>query len=71
MENHILARCKEDLNQLKKTNRQVTNERDTLKKKIIENAKKEAMRMRMLDDSDSYATVNLTDLSYSISHSKN
>lgn len=51
MENHMLARYKEDVCKLKKENKQISNERDTLKKKIIENAKKEALRMKMYDDS--------------------
>lgn len=47
----MLARYKEDVCKLKKENKQISNERDTLKKKIIENAKKEALRMKMYDDS--------------------
>lgn len=53
MENHMLARYKEDVAQLKKENKQISNERDTLKKKIIENVKKEALRMKKFEDSDS------------------
>lgn len=36
----MLARYKEDLYQAKTENKKIANERDTLKKKIIENAKK-------------------------------
>lgn len=35
MENHMLGRYKEKAEQLKRENKQVSNERDTLKKKII------------------------------------
>lgn len=49
----MLARYKEDVAQLKKENKQISNERDTLKKKIIENVKKEALRMKKFEDSDS------------------
>lgn len=40
MENHMLARFKEKVEHLKRENKQISNERDTLKKKIIENLKK-------------------------------
>jgi transposase-like protein len=60
MENHMLARCREELSQLKNQNKKISNERDSLKKKIIENAKKEAQRMRMFDDSDSSASLSLS-----------
>ena len=70
MENHILSRCKEDVTELKKKNRQIEYERDSLKKKIVENAKKEALRMRMFEDSDSSKTVTLSELSYSASLQK-
>jgi hypothetical protein len=68
MENHMLARYKEDVAKLKKENKQVLNERDTLKKKIIENAKKEALKMRMFEDSDSSSMNSLSELTYSLSH---
>ena len=48
----MLGRVKDQVRQLTRQNKQISNERDTLKKKIIENAKKEAKKMRMFDDSD-------------------
>lgn len=60
MENHMLARCKEDMLNLKNENKKIANERDTLKKKLIENAKKEVMRMRMMDDSDDSSMKSLS-----------
>lgn len=36
----MLARFKDKVEQLKRENKQISNERDTLKKKIIENLKK-------------------------------
>ena len=64
----MLARYKEDVTKLKKENKQVLNERDTLKKKIIENAKKEALKMRMFEDSDSSSMNSLSELPSSLSH---
>lgn len=66
----MLARYKEDVGKLKKENKQISNERDTLKKKIIENAKKEALKMKMYEDSSSSEMSSLSELTYSLSHMK-
>ena len=57
--------------QTKKENRRISNERDGLKKKIVESAKREAMRMKMFEDSDSSEMLTLSELSYSLSTIKN
>lgn len=40
MQNHMLGRFKDKVEQLKRENKQISNQRDTLKKKIIQNLKK-------------------------------
>lgn len=56
MENHMLARVKQDMEALKKENRRVCNERDGLKKRIIESARRDAQRFRRYEDDDSEGT---------------
>jgi hypothetical protein len=52
VENHVLARSKEDLLRLQKELKRMANERDGLKKKIIESVKRERKRSRFDDEED-------------------